>query len=85
MPALGGVTLEPGVEDQLRAEAKALIDSTGMVEVDVRVEPPNLAAQWMMGNLATLLADLGSAGPHARRSSPTRSRSGSTSRRRCTT
>jgi len=34
-----------------------------MVEVDLRVEPPNLAAQWMMGNLATLLADLGSAWP----------------------
>src|SRR3546814_19607181 len=34
-----------------------------MVEVDVRPEPPNLAAQWMMGNLATLLADLGPAWP----------------------
>ena len=59
VPALGGVTLEPGVEDRIRAAAKQLIASTGMVEVDVRVEPPNLAAQWMMGNLATLLADLG--------------------------
>jgi Asp-tRNA(Asn)/Glu-tRNA(Gln) amidotransferase A subunit family amidase len=63
VPALGGVTLEPGVEDQVRASAKALIADTGMVEVDVRVEPPNLAAQWMMGNLATLLADLGPAWP----------------------
>ena len=61
VPALGGVTLEPGVEDRIRAAAKELIASTGMVEVDLRVEPPNLAAQWMMGNLATLLADLG---PH---------------------
>jgi aspartyl-tRNA(Asn)/glutamyl-tRNA(Gln) amidotransferase subunit A len=59
VPALGGVQLEAGVEDLVRASAKELIDSTGMVEVDVRVEPPNLAAQWMMGNLATLLADLG--------------------------
>jgi aspartyl-tRNA(Asn)/glutamyl-tRNA(Gln) amidotransferase subunit A len=63
VPALGGVTLEPGVEDRIRAEAKALIADAGMVEVDVRVEPPNLAAQWMMGNLATLLADLGSNWP----------------------
>ena len=63
VPNLGGVTLEPGVEDRLRAEAKALIADTGMVEVDLRVEPPNLAAQWMMGNLATLLADLGSQWP----------------------
>jgi aspartyl-tRNA(Asn)/glutamyl-tRNA(Gln) amidotransferase subunit A len=51
------------VEDRIRAEAKALIADTGMVEVDLRIEPPNLAAQWMMGNLATLLADLGDAWP----------------------
>ncbi|MEY2568570.1 MAG: hypothetical protein QOE35_3099 [Actinomycetota bacterium] len=63
VPDLGGVTLEPGVEDRIRAEAKALIADTGMVEVDLRVEPPNLAAQWMMGNLATLLADLGDVWP----------------------
>ena len=37
--------------------------TTGMVEVDLRVEPPNLAAQWTMGNLATLLADLGDKWP----------------------
>ncbi len=63
VPALGGVTLEPGVEDHLRAEVKELLAITGMVEVDVEVDPPNLAAQWAMGNLATLLADLGSAWP----------------------
>ncbi|MDQ2651346.1 MAG: amidase family protein, partial [Actinomycetota bacterium] len=34
------------------------IAATGMVEVDLQVRPPNLAAQWMMGNLATLLADI---------------------------
>ena len=63
VPDLGGVTLEPGVEDRIRAEAKALIAETGMVEVDLDVRPPNLAAQWMMGNLATLLADLGGRWP----------------------
>lgn len=63
VPALGGVTLDPGVEDRIRAEAKQLMVDAGMVEVDVRVEPPNLAAQWMMGNLATLLADLGDLWP----------------------
>ena len=57
MPALGGVTLEPGVEQQLRGSASALIAHTGMVEIDLSIEVPNLAAQWMMGNLATLLAD----------------------------
>jgi Asp-tRNA(Asn)/Glu-tRNA(Gln) amidotransferase A subunit family amidase len=63
VPNLGGVALEPGVEEQLRAEAKQLIASTGMVEVDVDVRPPNLAAQWAMGNLATLLEDLGDKWP----------------------
>ena len=63
VPALGGVTLDAGVEDQLRSEVKELLKATGMVEVDVSVVPPNLAAQWMMGNLATLLADLGEKWP----------------------
>jgi aspartyl-tRNA(Asn)/glutamyl-tRNA(Gln) amidotransferase subunit A len=30
-----------------------------MVEVDVRLDLPNLAAQWAMGNLSTLLAEFG--------------------------
>ena len=58
VPALGGVTLDPGVEDKLRADAAELIASTGMVQVDVDLTPPNLTAQWMMGNTSTLLADL---------------------------
>jgi aspartyl-tRNA(Asn)/glutamyl-tRNA(Gln) amidotransferase subunit A len=63
VPNLGGVTLEPGVEDRIRSEAKQLLADTGMVEVDVEVSPPNLAAQWAMGNLATLLADMGDKWP----------------------
>ncbi|MEA3019468.1 MAG: hypothetical protein QOI47_992 [Actinomycetota bacterium] len=63
VPTLGGVTLEPGVEQSLRAAAEQLVADTGMVEVDLRIEPPNLSAQWMMGNLATLLADLGGRWP----------------------
>lgn len=58
VPALGGVTLDPGVEDKLRADAAELIASTGMVQVDLDLTPPNLTAQWMMGNTSTLLADL---------------------------
>ncbi|MDQ1401904.1 MAG: hypothetical protein QOG03_220 [Actinomycetota bacterium] len=64
VPDLGGVTLEPGVEERIRDEAKALIEDAGLVEVDLDVRPPNLAATWMLGNLATLLADLGNAWPH---------------------
>ncbi len=63
VPDIGGVPLEPGVEEHLRAEAAAMIAATGMVPVDVRIDLPNLAAQWMMGNLATLLADLGDRWP----------------------
>ena len=63
VPALGGVALEPGVEDHIRASAAALLAATGMIEVERPIEVPNLAAQWMMGNLATLLADLGERWP----------------------
>jgi aspartyl-tRNA(Asn)/glutamyl-tRNA(Gln) amidotransferase subunit A len=63
IPALGGVTLEPGVEERIREEAAALIAEHGMVQVELDVRPPNLAAQWMMGNVATLLADLGDLWP----------------------
>lgn len=59
VPTLAGVTLEPGVEDGVRAAAKNLIAATGMLEVDLTIELPNLAAQWAMGNLSTLLAELG--------------------------
>jgi Asp-tRNA(Asn)/Glu-tRNA(Gln) amidotransferase A subunit family amidase len=56
---IGGVPLDPGVEEHTRAAAAELIAATGMVEVELEVKPPNLAVQWMVGNLATLLADLG--------------------------
>jgi aspartyl-tRNA(Asn)/glutamyl-tRNA(Gln) amidotransferase subunit A len=58
VPNLGGGTLEPGVEARIRAEAEALAADTGMRIVEVDVNPPNLAAQWMMGNMSTLVAEL---------------------------
>ncbi|HYI62365.1 MAG TPA: amidase [Acidimicrobiales bacterium] len=63
VPGLGGVTLEPGVEERIREQAELLIRDNGMVQVDLDVRPPNLAAQWMMGNLSTLLAELGDQWP----------------------
>src|SRR3954451_23378564 len=63
VPDLAGVRLEPGVEEQLRAEAGMLIRDAGLVPVELEIDLPNLAAQWMMGNLATLLADLGDKWP----------------------
>jgi aspartyl-tRNA(Asn)/glutamyl-tRNA(Gln) amidotransferase subunit A len=63
VPDLGGVTLEPDVEQRIREQAALLIADNSMVEVDLHVRPPNMAAQWMMGNLATLLAELGDEWP----------------------
>ncbi|HEU5301308.1 MAG TPA: amidase [Acidimicrobiia bacterium] len=63
VPELGGVPLDPGVEEQLREELDALLAATGMVEVDLELRTPNMAAQWMMGNMATSLADLGDRWP----------------------
>jgi aspartyl-tRNA(Asn)/glutamyl-tRNA(Gln) amidotransferase subunit A len=64
LPALGGVIdVAPQVEARVREAAKTLVDETGMVEVDLDLDLPNLAAQWMMGNLSTLLAELGDRWP----------------------
>jgi aspartyl-tRNA(Asn)/glutamyl-tRNA(Gln) amidotransferase subunit A len=59
LPSIAGVRLEPGVEERIRAAASELIAAAGMVEVDLTLELPNLAAQWAMGNLSTLLPELG--------------------------
>ena len=63
VPALGGAVLEPGVAEHVEQAAEALIADAGMTRVDLAVTPPNLAAQWMLGNLATLLAELGDRWP----------------------
>jgi Asp-tRNA(Asn)/Glu-tRNA(Gln) amidotransferase A subunit family amidase len=63
VPALWKVTLESGIAAHLRESASTLIAATGMIEVDLGIDVPDLAAQWMMGNLATLLADLGGRWP----------------------
>lgn len=63
IPAFGGAILEPGMADHIEAQAEQLIGWTGMKRVDIDVDLPNLAAHWMIGNLATLLADLGDLWP----------------------
>jgi len=60
---LGGVTLEPGVAEQLRTSAVALAEVTGMELVEISVPLPNLAAQWVMGNLSALVSELGDMWP----------------------
>lgn len=66
LPSICGVKLEPGVEEHTRAAAAELIEATGMVEVDITLEIPNLAAQWAMGNLSTLIGELGERWPRCR-------------------
>ena len=63
IPSIGGVELDNGVEANLRSSADALIAATGMVEVQASLELPNLAAQWAMGNLSTLITELGDMWP----------------------
>lgn len=62
-PTLGGTELEPGMESLVREHAALLAADTGMTLVDLDVPLPNLAAQWAMGNLVTLLCDLGDRWP----------------------
>lgn len=63
LPSIAGVRLEPGVADLIERQATMLIAATGMVRVPFALELPNLAAQWMVGNMATLVADLGDRWP----------------------
>ena len=63
VPGLGGVTLEPGVEAVIRSSASALIKAAGLVEVEVSLDLPNLTIEWMMGNVSTLMAELGDRWP----------------------
>jgi aspartyl-tRNA(Asn)/glutamyl-tRNA(Gln) amidotransferase subunit A len=64
LPTLGGVSkVAPYIEQRVRAAAKTLVDATGLVEVDLELDLPNLSAQWMMGNLSTLVAELGDRWP----------------------
>jgi aspartyl-tRNA(Asn)/glutamyl-tRNA(Gln) amidotransferase subunit A len=63
LPSIAGVRLEPGVAELIDRQAQVLIDATGMTRVALKLELPNLAAQWMVGNMATLVADLGDRWP----------------------
>lgn len=62
-PRLGALNIDLRMEIVIRDAADSLIRDAGLVQVDRTVEFPLLSAQWMMGNLATLLADLGDRWP----------------------
>lgn len=63
VPTFSGVKLESGVEELIRTQGEALAKATGMELVDVKLDPPLLSAQWAMGNLVTLLEELGDKWP----------------------
>ncbi len=63
IPDFGGVPLDAGVEEALRERADQLIRTVGLKEVELSVELPNLTIEWMLGNVSTLLADLGDLWP----------------------
>ena len=63
VPGLGGVHLEPGVEQAVTTAADRLIAAAGLTRVDVPVELPNLTIEWMLGNVSTVLAELGDLWP----------------------
>lgn len=67
LPSIAGVELEPGVEERIRAAAGELIAAAGMIPVDITLELPNLAAQWAMGNISTLVPELGPRWPKCRK------------------
>lgn len=62
-PRLGSIDVDGRVESAIHDAAGALIGDAGLERVDGTLEIPTLAAQWMMGNLATLLAELGDRWP----------------------
>jgi Asp-tRNA(Asn)/Glu-tRNA(Gln) amidotransferase A subunit family amidase len=62
-PGLGGVPLAPGVEERILEAADALIADLQLRRVELPLQLPRLGFQWVMGNVATLLGDLGDRWP----------------------
>ncbi|HPB44858.1 MAG TPA: amidase [Microthrixaceae bacterium] len=58
IPDLGSVTLDTGVDGRIREHADALIAAAGLVKVDLELDLHNITAEWAIGNLSTLLAEL---------------------------
>lgn len=63
IPDFAEVGLESGVGELVDAHAEKLIAATGMRRVDLRLDLPTLAIEWMMGNVSTLAAELGERWP----------------------
>ena len=57
-PTLGGVAVEPAARASVEAAADALIAELGMQRLDLPVEIPRMGAEWMMGNVSSLYAEI---------------------------
>ncbi|MGH9245288.1 MAG: amidase [Acidimicrobiales bacterium] len=66
VPTLGSAVVRPEVEAVVRRAAEALIKQAGLELVDVDVTLPGLGFEWVITNLATLLAELGDRWPGCR-------------------
>jgi aspartyl-tRNA(Asn)/glutamyl-tRNA(Gln) amidotransferase subunit A len=62
-PSLGSAVLRPEVAELVQDAGEALARDAGLEVVDVPVKLPGLGVEWAIGNLATLLADLGDLWP----------------------
>jgi Asp-tRNA(Asn)/Glu-tRNA(Gln) amidotransferase A subunit family amidase len=62
-PTLGSAIVRPEVEERVRTAGEALAADTGLQILDIPVKLPGLGTEWAVGNLATLLADLGDRWP----------------------
>ena len=62
-PTLGSAIVRPEVEACVRSAAEELVQWAGLEVVDAPVALPGLGTEWAMGNLATLLAELGERWP----------------------
>ena len=57
-PALGGITIDDAARRAVLDAADALIAECGLRRVDADIDLPRMGAEWMMGNMATLFAEL---------------------------
>jgi aspartyl-tRNA(Asn)/glutamyl-tRNA(Gln) amidotransferase subunit A len=56
---IGDAIVRPEVVDRVMAAADALIADVGLLKVDLVVRLPEAGFEWAMGNLVTLIGDLG--------------------------
>ncbi len=62
-PTLGGVVVDEAAQAVVLEAADTLIANLGLRRIDAPITMPRLGAAWMMGNITTLLTDIGDLWP----------------------